>query len=73
MKAGENMPVSEAQQKAVNKYLKNNFDDIKIRVPKGEREEYKKRVTLLGYESFNKFIIDAVNEKLGREEKSHEQ
>lgn len=29
------MSVSEAQQKAINKYLRNTFDDIKTRVPKG--------------------------------------
>lgn len=32
------MPVSEAQQRAVNKYLRNNFDGIKTRVPKGKIE-----------------------------------
>ena len=62
------MPVSEAQQKAVNKYLKNNFDDIKTRVPKGKREDYKTRSRALGYESFNSFVIQAIEEKLGREE-----
>lgn len=61
------MPVSEAQQKAVNKYLKNNFDDIKTRVPKGKREEYKDRARELGYESFNNFVIQAIEEKLERE------
>ena len=51
------MPVSEAQQKAVNKYLRTTFDDIKTRVPKGKREEYKKAAAALGYESFNAFVI----------------
>ena len=62
------MPVSEAQQKAVNKYLRNNFDDIKTRVSKGKREEYKNRSKVLGYESFNSFVIQAIEEKLKREE-----
>ena len=29
------MPVSKAQQKAVSKYMKENYDEIKIRIPKG--------------------------------------
>lgn len=62
------MPVSEAQQKAVNKYLKNTFDDIKTRVPKGKREEYKTAASALGYSSFNNFVIQAIEEKLERED-----
>lgn len=64
------MPVSEAQQKAVNKYLKNTFDDIKTRVPKGKREEYKEKARLLGYDSFNSFVIQAIEEKIEREGKT---
>lgn len=66
------MPVSEAQQKAVNKYLRNTFDDIKIRVPKGKREEYKQSAKQAGYESFNSFVIEAIDEKLEREGANHE-
>lgn len=35
------MPYSESQKRATAKYMKANLDDIKIRVPKGKREEYK--------------------------------
>ena len=31
------MTVSKAQQKAVAKYMKNNYDELKIRVPKGSK------------------------------------
>lgn len=31
------MPVSKAQQKAVAKYMKNNYDEMKIRVQKGAK------------------------------------
>lgn len=62
------MPVSEAQQKAINKYLRNTFDDIKTRVPKGKREEYKERALVLGYKSFNNFVVQAIEEKLEREQ-----
>lgn len=32
------MPASKAQQKAVAKYMKQNYDEIKIRVKKGTKE-----------------------------------
>lgn len=64
------MAVSEAQQRAVNKYLNNKYDDIKTRVPKGNREVYKGKVKELGYDSFNQFVIDAIEEKIDREKKS---
>lgn len=60
---------TEAQQRAVNKYLKNTFDDIKIRVPKGRREELKEAVRALGFTSFNAFVIEAIEEKIEREKK----
>lgn len=47
--------------------MKNNLDDIKIRVPKGKREEYKEKARCLGYESFNNFVVCAINEKIERE------
>lgn len=31
------MVVSKAQQKAVNKYIKNNYDSLRIVVPKGQK------------------------------------
>ena len=34
----EESKISKAQQKAVAKYMKNNYDEIKIRVEKGKRE-----------------------------------
>lgn len=33
------MTVSKAQQAAVKKYMKANYDEIKIRVPKGRKAE----------------------------------
>ena len=32
---------SQAQNKATQKYIKNNYDEIKIRVPKGTKDRYK--------------------------------
>ena len=39
-KVGDIMPASKAQQKAVAKYMKNNYDEIKIRVNKGTKAIY---------------------------------
>lgn len=33
---------SEAQNKSVQKYISKNYDQIVVRVPKGDRERYKK-------------------------------
>lgn len=62
------MPASKAQMKAVAKYQKSHYDDVKIRVPKGKREEIKERLTALGYDSLNSFAYQAFIEKLEREE-----
>lgn len=35
---GDDMTVSKAQQRAVAKYVKNNYCELKIRLPKGYRD-----------------------------------
>ncbi len=54
------------------KYMKNNLDDIKIRVLKGMREQYRESAKSAGYESFNVFVICAIEEKMEREGGSNE-
>lgn len=66
------MAYTEAQKKATMKYMKNNLDDIKIRVPKGRREELKENVKALGFTSFNAFVVEAIEEKIEREALKHE-
>ena len=61
--------VSKAQMKAVRKYNQKTYEDILVRVKKGEREEYKYKILNMGYISINQFIIDAINEKIEREMK----
>ena len=61
------MAYTEANKKATIKYMKNNLDDIKIRVPKGRREELKEQARALGYDSFNSFVVKAIEEKIDRE------
>ena len=34
-------PASKAQQKAVNKYMRENYDRINLTVPKGRKDEIK--------------------------------
>lgn len=62
------MPVSEAQQRAVNKYLKNSLDDIKIRVKKGRKDELKAIAKEQG-QSLNAFVLSAIDEKIERLER----
>ncbi len=52
---------NEAQKKATAKYMKEHLDDIKIRVPKGERDRYKAAAAHLGV-SLNQLFVNAVEE-----------
>ena len=60
------MPASKAQQRAVAKYMKANYDEIKIRVPKGEKEKIKAHAEARG-ESLNGFINRAIDEAMERD------
>ena len=59
-------PASKAQQKAVGKYMKENYDEIKVRVPKGHKEEIQSFAQSRG-ESVNGFINRAIDETIKRE------
>ena len=69
-KAGANMPeenkVSKAQQKAVNKYVKNNYDRINVTFPKGQKEIIMQAAEASG-ESVNGYIKKAGDERMKRE------
>ena len=60
------MAVSEAQQKAVNKYVKNNYDRINVTFPKGKKSIIQAHVSTTG-ESVNAFINRAVAETMERD------
>lgn len=60
------MPASKAQQKAVSKYMKENYDEIKLRVGKGRKAEIKAHAETHG-ESVNGFIGRAIDETMGRD------
>lgn len=64
------MPTSEASKRANVKYLlKHNLVEIKFRVTEDKRDEYKSKAKSLGFSSFNKFVIEAIEEKLSKEYK----
>ena len=60
------MPASKAQQKAVSKYMKANYDEIKIRIPKGEKEKIQ-AFAEQNRESTNSFIYRAIKEAMKSE------
>ncbi|MBR6656557.1 MAG: hypothetical protein IKL18_00070 [Oscillospiraceae bacterium] len=60
------MTVSKAQQKAVSKYTKENYDEIKVRVGKGQKDIIKAHAESKG-ESLNGFINRAITETMERE------
>ena len=62
----EDTKVSKAQQKAVNKYVKNNYDRINVTFPKGEKDLLKAHADKCG-ESVNAFIVRSVRETISRE------
>lgn len=49
-----------AAQAAASKRHEEKFDKIMIRLPKGEREEWKAFVDEYKYPSMNEFILDAM-------------
>lgn len=62
----EDNKISKAQQKAVNKYVKNNYDRINVTFPKGQKDILKEHAEKHG-ESVNAFIVRSVNERIDRD------
>lgn len=60
------MPASKAQQKAVSKYMKENYDELKVRVPKGKKDIIKAHASERG-ESLNGFVDRAIDETMERD------
>ncbi|MCD7888286.1 MAG: ABC transporter ATP-binding protein [Clostridiales bacterium] len=60
------MPVSKAQQKAVHKYVKNNYDRMELTMPKGKKDAIKAHATERG-ESVNGFVNRAIDEAVERD------
>lgn len=60
------MPVSKAQQRAVNKYMAANYDRINLTVPKGQKNTIKAHAEAQG-ESLNAFINRAITQTMERD------
>ncbi len=61
------MTATKAQQRAVSKYMKENYDEIKVRTDKGKKEKIKAHAESRG-ESVNAFINRAIDETMGRDQ-----
>lgn len=60
------MTVSKAQQKAVNKYVSENYDRINVTMPKGKKQDLKNHAESRG-ETLNGFINRAISETVERD------
>ena len=60
------MPVPKANQRAVNKYVKNNYDRINVTMPKGKKETIQAHADAQG-QSVNAYINAAIDEKMAQE------
>ena len=60
------MPTSKAQQRAVSRYIKANYDRLELTVPKGQKDIIKTHAEARG-ESVNAFIGRAIAETMERD------
>ena len=65
-RGGKTVAVSKAQQKAVHKYVKANYDRMELTVPKGQKEAIKAHAEARG-ESVNGFVNRAIAETMERD------
>ena len=63
---GKVVAVSKAQQKAVHKYVKANYDRMELTVPKGQKDAIKAHAEARG-ESVNGFVNRAISEAMERD------
>ena len=63
------MPASKAQQKAVSKYMKENYDVFQIRMPKGRKAEIQAAAAAAG-ESLNGYINTSITQRMTRDASS---
>ena len=62
-------PASKAQQKAVNKYMKKNYDRVNLVMPKGRKDAIRTNAEKNG-ESLNGFINRAIDEAMERDDQA---
>ena len=61
------MPYTKASGQAVNRYSKKAYDDVRLRVKKGQKEIIQKRAEEL-QKSVNSYIVDLIEEDLKKRE-----
>ena len=59
------MAISEAQKRATMKYMRNNYDRVELKVPKGEKGNIQAYAAARG-ESLNGFVNRAIKEAIER-------
>ena len=60
-------PASEAQQKAVNNYMKSNYDRVNLVMPKGKKDIIQAHAAQRD-ESVNAYINRAIDEAMQRDD-----
>jgi predicted DNA binding CopG/RHH family protein len=60
------MPTTKASQRAVNKYMKENYDRINLTMPRGKKEEIQAHASRHGL-SVNAYINQAIDEKMAKD------
>ena len=58
--------IVDGQHVTLEEYRKTKYEDLRVRVPKGKKEEIKAFVSTTG-KSMNYFINEAIDEKIERE------
>ena len=61
------MAYTKASGQAVNRYSKKAYDDLRIRVKKGQKEAIQARAEELG-KSLNGYVIDLIEQDMARAE-----
>lgn len=59
--------ISKAAQRAVNKYMKENYDRVNLTMPKGKKEKIQEQADSQGL-SVNAYINAAIDEKMERDD-----
>lgn len=62
------MAPTEAQKRAIEKWNREKVDDLRIRVPKGQREVIREHATSQG-ETINAFVFRAITEAIEHDNK----
>ena len=65
------MAYNEKTRESIEKYLRANTDDIRLRVPKGTKESWKKYAEKQGT-SMTRFVLETINEVIAEQDSTVE-